>query len=315
MSRRALADLARVAATVALLALAWRVAGGAAVLGRVAEADLAWLAVGLALTVPMQVLSAWRWCLVARALGVELDMRRALGEYYLAFLLNGVLPGGIAGDVARVWRHGRAAPGPRADGYRGPLHAVLLERAAGQVVLAAVVVAGVSVLGAALGVRVAALVGAATLAMLLAALGIVVTIGMRVGSAWSALRALASDLRRLSRPAVALGVLGLSLGVVASYLGIFLVAAWAVGTDADAVLVLVAMPVVLFAMVLPLSVGGLGLREASAAVLWPLIGHDAAAGASAALLYGLVLLVASLPGLAWLIGGRARGAPAKRPAP
>ena len=76
--------LLRVVVSVAMLALAWQVAGGGKVLDLLAHADIAWLLAALALTVPMQVLSALRWCFTSGRLGDPLPLRRAVAEYYLA---------------------------------------------------------------------------------------------------------------------------------------------------------------------------------------------------------------------------------------
>ncbi len=63
---------------------------------------------------------------------------------------------------------------------------------------------------------------------------------------------------------------------------------------------LVLVPVCLAAMLVPVGIGGLGLREGAAAALWPLAGHPAEAGVAAALLFGLAALLAALPGAAVL---------------
>lgn len=67
---------------------------------------------------------------------------------------------------------------------------------------------------------------------------------------------------------------------------------------------LLAIPVVLYAMILPVSVGGLGLRELTAAGLWPLLDMAAAEGVLTALLYGGVVLVGSLPAVLFLSSGQ-----------
>lgn len=105
--------LLRILVSMAMLVLAWRVAGGEKVLGLLAHADIAWLLVALALTVPMQVLSALRWSFTCGRLGNPLPLRRAVAEYYLASLLNMTLPGGVTGDAARI---GARASGPAATG-------------------------------------------------------------------------------------------------------------------------------------------------------------------------------------------------------
>ena len=53
------------------------------------------------------VCSAWRWRVVARALGAEIGLSVAVGAYYRSLLLNSVLPGGVLGDVHRAVTHGR----------------------------------------------------------------------------------------------------------------------------------------------------------------------------------------------------------------
>ena len=120
-----------------LAVLLWRLGTSAFVDGlRVIDggAALTALAIGLLTT----VCSAWRWCLVARRLGLRLPLRIAVADYYQALFLDATLPGGVLGDVHRAVRHGQNA----GDIGRG-VRAVVLERAAGQVVL---IVIGVAVL-------------------------------------------------------------------------------------------------------------------------------------------------------------------------
>src|SRR5581483_9033834 len=61
------------------------------------------------LTALTTVCSAWRWRVVARALGVGIGLPRAAGAYYRSLFLNSVLPGGVLGDVHRAVMHGRRA--------------------------------------------------------------------------------------------------------------------------------------------------------------------------------------------------------------
>ena len=96
-----------------------------------------WQAVvaAVVLTVLTTVCSAWRWRVVARALGVDIGLPRAVGAYYRSLFLNSVLFGGVVGDVHRAVTHGRRA----GDVGRG-LRAVAWERLCGQVVQAVVTV-------------------------------------------------------------------------------------------------------------------------------------------------------------------------------
>ena len=91
--------LARMLGGAGILALLlWRLGTGAFLDGlRVIDAGTLLVAflIGLATT----VFSAWRWCLVARGLGLRLPLRAAIADYYKALFLNAALPGGVLGDV------------------------------------------------------------------------------------------------------------------------------------------------------------------------------------------------------------------------
>ena len=113
--------------------LVWRLGTGAFLDGlRVIDGGtlLAAFGIGVATT----VFSAWRWCLVARGMGLRLPFGAAIADYYKALFLNAALPGGVLGDVDRAVQHGR----DEGDVGRG-VRAVVLERTAGQIVLVAVI--------------------------------------------------------------------------------------------------------------------------------------------------------------------------------
>ena len=293
--------LLRIFTSMAMLALAWQVAGGEEVLDLLARADIAWLLAALGLTVPMQVLSALRWSVTSGRLGNPLPMRRAVAEYYLASLINMTLPGGVTGDAARIWRQGQ-----RIGGYRRAAHGVLLERSTGQAALVVVMLAGLAVNPRLLEL----LVLSQWLAPALAVLAVLVTTLFVAARRWPPLQDLVDDAGHAWWPArVLLIQLLLSLAVVACYLLVFAASAAALGVALSATTALLAIPLVLTAMALPISVGGTGPRELSAAALWPLLGMDAAAGAATALVYGLVVLTGSLPGAAVLARSPSTGRP------
>ena len=83
------------------------------------------------LTALTTVCSAWRWRVVARALGVGIGLPAAIGAYYRSLFLNSVLIGGALGDVHRAVTHGR-----RSGDVAGGLRAVAWERLCGQVIQA-----------------------------------------------------------------------------------------------------------------------------------------------------------------------------------
>lgn len=298
------------AGAVILGVLLWRLGTGVFLDG-LRRIDVPTLLAGLGIGVLTTVLSAWRWCRVARALGIGLPFGAAVADYYRALFLNAALPGGVLGDVHRAVRHGQSA----GDVGRG-VRAVVLERTAGQVALVAV---GVPVL---LTVPSPVLVQARHLAALLAlavlgAFAVVAAVRMgrephpshRARSLGAALvEARTALLARGSWPAVLLS----SVVVLAGHLLMFLVAARVAGSDASPLTLLPLALLALIAMGLPLNIGGWGPREGVTAWAFGAAGLGADTGLAVAVVYGVLSFVASLPGILvlaarWFAGLRGPG--------
>jgi hypothetical protein len=89
--------------------------------------------------------------------------------------------------------------------------------------------------------------------------------------------------------------------VVATYLGMFLLAARAAGVHASPQQVLPLALVVLLAAAIPLNVGGWGPREGVAAWVFAAGGWGAGAGTAVATAFGVMVLVSTLPGAVVLL--------------
>lgn len=255
-----------------------------------------WVVAALLVTVLQILLSAWRWRYTAVRLDLELPLRKAVAEYYLASFINQVLPGGVVGDAGRAWRHGRK---PRTR--LAALHAVMIERLSGQLALV--------VLGAAL------LLG--FLPLELTALGLwqdngwsILGWGLLAGLVlWGLSRLrhlrqwlgfLARDLNRslLHWPMLPVQLVS-SMLVVVTYLGVFWLLALGLGQPlaiANPGLLLALCVLLLAAMAVPLTVAGWGVREGVAALVWPMAGLPAEQGVALSVCYGIVILVSVLPG-------------------
>lgn len=288
-----------------LVALVWRLGAHAVVDGlRAIDAGsvLAALAIGLVTT----ACSAWRWSIVARALGMRLSLPAAVADCYQALFLNSVLPAGILGDVHRAVSQGRQA----GDVGRG-VRAVVLERLAGQVVLVVVAVGVLFAQPAVLHTLSAVVPGAGWSRPLLVA---AVLAAVAAALAWR-LRArlrprlgtVVADARAVLRPGIWPGVLALSVVALAGYLAMFVVAARAAGSTATIAALLPVLVLALLVMSLPINIGGWGPREAVAAVGFGAAGLGATQGLSAAVVYGVLGLIACLPGAAVLLLRRRRG--------
>ena len=280
---------------VVLAVLVWRVGTGPFLEG-VRTVDGRALAAAAGIAVLTTACCAWRWTLVARGLGVDLSLPAAVAAYYRSQFLNVTLPGGIVGDVHRGVSHGRDVR----DVGRG-LRAVAWERSAGQVVQ--VVLTAIVLLVLPSPVRSSMPLVALAVVVALLAVALVARAGPVAGrSAWARVRSAASrDIREalLARRAWPSIVLASAL-VVVGHAATFMIAARTAGTTAPLSQMLPIALLVMMAMVLP-SVGGWGPREGVTAWAFGAAGLGAQRGVATAVVYGVVVLVASLPGAVVLL--------------
>ena len=280
---------------VVLAVLVWRLGTGPFLDG-VRTVDGRALAAAAGIAVLTTVCCAWRWKLVARGLGADLSLPAAVAAYYRSQFLNVTLPGGVVGDLHRGVSHGRDV----SDVGRG-LRAVVWERSAGQVVQLVLTAIVLLVLPS----PVQSSMPLVVLGVIGALLGIVLVARARPGagrSAWARVRsAAARDIRdgllsRRAWPGIALA----SALVVVGHATTFLIAARTAGATAPPSQMLPIALLVMMAMVLP-SVGGWGPREGVTAWAFAAAGLGAQRGVAAAVVYGVIVLFASLPGAAVLL--------------
>ena len=285
-------------AAAVLAAIVWRLGTGPFRDG-IRAVDARVLAVALGIGLLTTICCAWRWTVVARGLGVELSLPAAIAAYYRSIFLNLTLPGGVVGDVHRGVRHGRDA----GDVGRG-LRAVAWERTAGQVVQALLTL----VVLLALPSPVRALVVPVAIGVAGVTVGVAVAVGRARprGRSWGARvqRGAARDVRAglLARGALPVVALTSALVVVGHALT-FLVAARAAGVSAPPARMLPLAMLAMLGMVVP-GIAGWGPREGATAWVFGAAGLGADQGVATAVVYGVMALVAALPGALVLLGGR-----------
>ncbi len=272
---------------------------------------LFWLAAALVLTLVGVALSALRWHRVLVALERPARVSVLMRHYLASLFVGNVLPSTIGGDVLRVSRlvH-EGGDTPRV------VASVVLERLTGWLVLPALTLVGLMAnpglrriapgpAGTAFGLAVA------TLALLAIVLGVAASRGFdrSVGRerGWRRFTgAVHLGLERFRRaPGLAFEVLtaGFAYQLVV-VLAAFL-AAKALGLTIGWTAVLAFFPVVAIVQVLPLTVSGLGTREAALIFfLHPFGVPDSHAFALGLLLYTVNLVVSLLGAPAFAIGSR-----------
>ena len=179
-----------------------------------------------------------------------------------------------------MWRHGRRV-GPAAL-------AVILERTSGQVVMGGVAALSFASLPLAVGG-----VGVAALAAFFA---------FRRRPRTGPLATLGRD----AHTALLVQLISSAL-IMGTFLATYPVAARAVGASTPLWTLLPLVAPVLLSMLIPVTIAGLGVREATAAALWGAVGLTAVDGVAISAAYGILVLLSSLPGaLVLLSSGRSR---------
>lgn len=263
----------------------------------------AWLWLALAIGLIQVMLSAFRWHFTARSLGLDLSFLTAWREYYLASLINQVLPGGVVGDAYRAKRHADQST------RRGRAWlAVVIERFSGQLMLV-ILTLGVVVFSKTWHQALGGWFPNLTLVS-----GVFIVVGLMLGlfilyrllrrtNHWHAIKGgwIAPAIQGVQQafwPVGRLGVQLLSSGLILlSYIAIFVLAARAMGVDLPTTTLTILAPPLLLAMVIPITVSGWGLREAAAAGAWGILGLDPAQGVAVSVAYGVLIFLIALPGV------------------
>lgn len=281
---------------------------------------VALLAVALMVTLSGIGLSVLRWHRVLAALGLATKVQTLFRLYLAGLFVGNFLPSTVGGDVVRVTRLARIT-----RQRPGAFASVVLERLSGWLVLPVITLVGLVInprllqLGSAS--RLAIALSLATLALLTIVVAVAGSsrlekrLSGREGLARFAAAVHLGLARFRRRPGAAAQVLVVSFAyqlVVA--LGAFLVAE-AIGLHVGWTAILAFMPVVAIVQVLPLTIGGLGLREGAFVVFLGPLGVTASqAIAFGLVVYGLNLAVSLLGAPAFAAGvaagPRVRGAAA-----
>lgn len=255
----------------------WAWLGAEPFLDGLRHTDAAALLVALVVTAGTTWCCARRWSLLAGAIEVPVPLGTAYRACYRAQFLNATLPGGVVGDVHRGIRHGRDS-GAMGRGLRS----VVWDRASGQVVQVGLVVLALPFLPGQLRGW---------------ALGLAVVVAGVTVVFWA-------ELRRVLAAGVWLQVVVLSALAAGGHVLVFVVAARTAGVTAPLHELVPLALGVLLASAIPLSIAGWGPREGAAAWVFGAAGLGASVGLEVAVVYGVMSLVATLPGAVTLWSGR-----------
>jgi uncharacterized membrane protein YbhN (UPF0104 family) len=134
--RRILLSIIKIVISAALLYLALRKANFSDLASRIDVASLGWLALAIAATFLQIFIGVLRWRIVSAECGAPLPIRQAMRYNLIGAFFNQTLPSSIGGDAVRLWLVARAGAGWRAATY-----SIFVDRAIGLIALAVMIVA------------------------------------------------------------------------------------------------------------------------------------------------------------------------------
>lgn len=305
-SRPLVATLLKVAVTAALYALVFYQVDLRQFLGRLRGTHAGWLALGILAYAGGQWLSAWRWWVLLRPVRLAVPYPRIVSFYFIGMFFNFFLPTIVGGDAVKALLLARETGAPA----RATM-SVFMERNVGLLALLAIATAaafaappvavrGVSLLHLALLLLAGYIAANVVLASRraygfidhLVALTPLARTRSRAVSLYDALLPY-RERRWWGTTAAAAAQSFLFQGVV--ILVVFL-SAKALDQHVPASALAVFVPLISLAGMLPISVNGLGIREALYLLLFGRVGVPADAAVSMAFLYVAVTFAASLPG-------------------
>jgi uncharacterized membrane protein YbhN (UPF0104 family) len=243
----------------------------------------------------LHVMGAAKWRFLVNAAGAGLSMRQAVQFYYAGLFGNTFLPSMVGGDVVRA---GLALRETRSKA--GLLFGSLVDRTLDILALACVAGIGVLLLPSALDPRSRGIFYGlfATFAILGVATAILLWMLPARRFAFGTRRKLAKVRRAVMamarRPATV--VLGLAVAITLQ-IGLLLVNVWlghAGGIDAPLLVWMFVAPLAKIAALLPITQGGLGVREAAQAALFAPFGVPAVLAIAASLLFQAVVISGGL---------------------
>ncbi|MEW5984967.1 MAG: lysylphosphatidylglycerol synthase transmembrane domain-containing protein [Acidobacteriota bacterium] len=294
----------KLAVTVLLYVAVFYWVDAGTLIARLRGVELGWVVLGTLAYVVGQWASAWRWWILLAPVELAVPYLRMVAFYFIGMFFNIFLPTIVGGDAVKALFLARETGAPARA-----VMSVFMERNTGLVALfgIATIAARFAPPVELLGFSIPGLVLVLFAAFLAANLVIATPRAYRFVDHLIALTPLARLRSRASslyeavvpyRGAYArLGAaLGLSFFFQAVVILVVFLNAKALAEDVPLAALAVFVPLISLAGMLPISVNGLGVREALYLLLLGRIGVPADAAVSMALLYFIVTVTASLPG-------------------
>lgn len=261
-------------------------------------AEMGWILVGFILVNASVILRAYRWLILIRGLHSQISFGRLVELYYVGSFFNVFLPSGIGGDVVRIVEVSRDVPSEIATGT------VLIDRMTGLMMLFALALLALPFRPPDFPQILLLIIVVICVGGLAAGLLLLDGRLLEQATRWLPQRWLAAGggfLPRLMRAVDGCGwpAIGRAMGVSVLFnllqVAWWTTTAWALSLDVSYGYLLLVVPILSLAMLIP-SIGGLGVREFLAPALF------AGAGLSPEQAIALTLVVFALERVSGLLG-------------
>lgn len=295
----------RVVFTVGLFVLIFRAIDFREVLGVFKAANLWILLPALGLQVLSALIAAIRWHMIMRELSFGKKLPFYIRCYFKGTFFNQALPTSIGGDALRVLETAKVGGGKREAFY-----GVFIDRIVGLLGLLLLNLVAISINPVFLENNAAvhyAIVGMAAFGF--TGVFVLVVVGNLDWLTRYKVTKLAHDLshriRRVYRSGRTIAT-QLVLSIVIHLLSMIAVyfIGLSVGLEYGLLVYMVVVPPVILLTIIPVSLAGWGVRESGMIGLFLLIGAQKATILSVSLIYGLILVAASAPGMYFFLMGR-----------
>jgi uncharacterized membrane protein YbhN (UPF0104 family) len=302
--RQILLSTTKILISAALLYFALRKVNLADLAARINIASLGWIGLAIAVTFLQVFVGVLRWRKISAECGAPLATRQAMRFNLIGTFFNQTLPSSIGGDAVRLWLVARGGAGWRAATY-----SIFVDRAIGLIALAIIIVASLpwsySLISDPHGRSALLFVDFAALA---GGVGFLVLGRLRwpwLKRWWGthhlhACSVIANRVIFSRQRGPTIAVLSVLVHVLA------VVIAWCVVQSIAAPVlfgqIFQLIPPVMLITMLPISIAGWGVREATMGLAFGYAGLMANEGVNVSLLYGAVsFIVGAVGGLVWIV--------------
>jgi uncharacterized protein (TIRG00374 family) len=268
------------------------------------QADPLWIAAGLILFFLSHLLGSAQWRNILNSENIHLPFRRVSSSYFVGLFFNNFLIGGAGGDVFRMLDVSRCS-----KKGTGTVSSVLLDRMMGFLVMS-----GMTVLAVPIAMRMKQFGGAFWTPFFIMVIGWVFLLSFFFCKRFAKLftwvvrpfipakmqvkmREVYRNIHAFGRqPSLFIRTVLISLAVQSARIMTHYLVALSFGIKVQPVYFFLFIPIIAIMATLPISIGGIGLREQTGVVLFTLVGMTAVQAVAVEFASYLVAIGTSIPG-------------------